>query len=89
MDGIVGGSGERFDWSALQAPRHVAQQGWFLAGGLEPHNVAEAVARLHPTGVDVSSGVTGPDKLKKDAAKVSAFLSAVQSASREGVVSHG
>lgn len=80
VDGIVGGSGEKFDWGNLESPRHVAQHGWFLAGGLGPHNVAEAVQQLHPTGVDVSSGVTGPDKLSKDPVKVHAFVSSAQSA---------
>lgn len=77
VDGIVGGSGEKFDWANLQPPKQVAQRGWFLAGGLGPYNVADAVQQLHPTGVDVSSGVTGPDKLRKDAAKIHAFVSSV------------
>jgi phosphoribosylanthranilate isomerase len=80
VDGMVGGSGDKFDWSALQPPRQVGQRGWFLAGGLGPQNVADAVGQLQPTGVDVSSGVTGPDKVRKDASKVYAFVSAVRSA---------
>ena len=78
VDGMVGGSGEAYEWAKLKPPRDVGQQGWFLAGGLSPQNVAQAVDLLHPTGVDVSSGVTCPDKLRKDASKVHAFVSAVR-----------
>lgn len=77
---MVGGSGEKFDWGNLEIPKQMAEHGWFLAGGLGPHNVAEAVQQLHPTGVDVSSGVTGPDKLRKDPEKVQTFVSRVRSA---------
>ena len=56
--------------------------GWLLAGGLHPGNVAEAVAVARPTAVDVSSGVCGPDGLRKDAAKVHAFVAAVKAAGR-------
>ena len=75
---MEGGSGKTYDWASLSPPRDVAQQGWFLAGGLCPENVAEAIKALHPTGVDVSSGITGPDKSRKDAARVHAFASAVR-----------
>lgn len=47
------GTGEVFDWKLLENIRRP----FFLAGGLGPDNVAEAVARLHPLGVDMSSGV--------------------------------
>lgn len=72
LDSLQGGSGERFDWRALDPPR--GRQGWLLAGGLGPDNVAEAVATAHPTGVDVSSGVCGPDGLRKDADKVARYV---------------
>ena len=78
MDGMVGGSGQAYDWAALKPPTHAAERGWFLAGGLGPDNVAEAVQALHPTGVDVSSGICGPDKLRKDVGKVQAFARAVR-----------
>jgi phosphoribosylanthranilate isomerase len=51
-----GGAGTSFDWD-LAAPVARSGRRWILAGGLEPGNVAEAIARLAPTAVDVASGV--------------------------------
>jgi phosphoribosylanthranilate isomerase len=66
-----GGSGNTHDWSlGEQAAR---TQRIFLAGGLQPENVAEAIARVHPWGVDVSSGVE--TARVKDETKIRAFLS--------------
>jgi len=72
----VGGTGETFNWEvALEA------QGWgrpiFLAGGLTPNNVAEAVRRARPYAVDVSSGVEAAPG-RKDHAKVRAFVQAAK-----------
>ena len=55
-----------------------SQHGWLLAGGLHPGNVADAVAALHPTAVDVSSGVTQSDGMAKDGKKLSAFIAAAK-----------
>ena len=71
-----GGTGETFNWNlALEA------QGWgrpiFLAGGLTPENVAEAVRRARPYGVDASSGVEAAPG-RKDHAKVRAFIQAAK-----------
>jgi phosphoribosylanthranilate isomerase len=71
-----GGTGETFNWDlALEA------QAWgrpiFLAGGLTPANVAEAVRRALPYGVDVSSGVEAA-RGRKDHAKVRAFIQAAK-----------
>lgn len=74
LDSLQGGSGERFDWSSLNPPVHACSRGWLLAGGLTPANVTEAIATAAPTGVDVSSGVCGPDGLKKDYRKVSLYI---------------
>lgn len=50
-----GGTGRTFDWTLLAGyPR---TKPFFLAGGITPENVAEAVARTNPFGIDVSSGV--------------------------------
>jgi phosphoribosylanthranilate isomerase len=80
IDGTSPGSGQAFDWQGLQPPAEVASHGWFLAGGLTPENVADAVSLVQPTGVDVSSGVTYPDGLVKDPEKVHAFVHAVRHA---------
>lgn len=73
-----GCSGEVLDWSNLQVPQGMSKNGWILAGGLNPNNVAHAVRLLQPTMVDVSSGVTLPDKLRKDREKVRDFVQAVR-----------
>lgn len=61
LDGMKGGSGEAIDWNSLDVPVHEATQGWILAGGLSPENVAKAATISKPTGVDVSSGVALAD----------------------------
>jgi phosphoribosylanthranilate isomerase len=55
LDSPSPGSGAPWDWSDLGANR--PRGSWMLAGGLDPENVAEAVAAARPWGVDVSSGV--------------------------------
>jgi phosphoribosylanthranilate isomerase len=52
---LAGGTGKTLDWLALQQFRPTIP--WFLAGGLTPGNILEALACLHPQGVDLSSGV--------------------------------
>jgi phosphoribosylanthranilate isomerase len=71
-----GGTGEKFNWDlALEAKK--LGRPIFLAGGLTPENVAEAVRRVQPFAVDVSSGVEfAPGK--KDPAKVRAFIAAAK-----------
>jgi phosphoribosylanthranilate isomerase len=61
VDSLNGGSGVAMDWARLAVPRQEASQGWLLAGGLTPDNVAGAIRVANPSGVDVSSGVCGPD----------------------------
>lgn len=70
--GMYGGTGEVSDWQAL-AP---IMSGAILAGGLQPHNVAQAVESCRPWGVDVSSGVER-DK-RKDQQLIREFLRAVR-----------
>ena len=68
------GDGQTFDWDLLSG----FSRPYFLAGGLTPENVREAIARCHPFAVDVSSGIeTGG---VKDAAKMAAFADAVRQA---------
>ena len=71
-----GGVGERFDWSLV--PRSL-ERPLILSGGLERGNVAEAVRKLRPWGVDVSSGVESAKGIK-DAAEIAAFIAEVRNA---------
>ena len=74
---MPGGHGAAFDWSIL-AGRRFARP-WFLAGGLDPWNAAEAARQSGATLLDVSSGVErGPGV--KDRALILAFLEAVRRA---------
>jgi phosphoribosylanthranilate isomerase len=83
LDALVegyGGGGVPFDWQGIpqtwvseNAPRVV------LSGGLNTHNVGEAIARLHPCAVDVSSGVESSRGVK-DPALMAEFVKAVRAA---------
>jgi phosphoribosylanthranilate isomerase len=73
----LGGTGATFNWDlARTVQRH--GRPIFLAGGLTPENVAEAVRKVQPFGVDVSSGVEASPG-RKDHAKVKAFIAAAKS----------
>ncbi len=74
---LPGGTGTRFDWSLLKGHRHALP--WGLAGGLNPDNVAEAIAATGAPLVDVSSGVESAPGVK-DVDKISAFCQAVRNA---------
>ena len=82
IDGQQGGSGQALPWPKMRAPVHIANKGWLLAGGLRPENVAEAVSILHPTVVDVSSGVTQDNGVSKDKNRVVAFIKAAKHSSQ-------
>jgi phosphoribosylanthranilate isomerase len=73
-----GGLGERFDWDLALKARALGTP-IFLAGGLTPENVAEAINQVSPYGVDVSSGVEARPE-KKDHDKVRAFIRAARAA---------
>lgn len=80
IDSHAPGSGEVFDWSLAEgAP---SNRRVILAGGLTPHNVASAIERVRPWGVDVSTGVEadGDDSGRKDARKVRAFVANARAA---------
>jgi phosphoribosylanthranilate isomerase len=77
--GMHGGTGTAFDWSLLEDD--VLGRPFALAGGLRPDNVAEALGRLSPVLVDVSSGVESAPG-RKDPARVAAFAEAVAGAAR-------
>ncbi len=70
-----GGVGARFDWSVM-AGRRFARP-WFLAGGLDPWNLTEAVEQSGAPLLDVSSGVERGPGLK-DPALIAAFLDAAR-----------
>jgi len=72
-DTLWGGTGRTFDWDAV--PLDMASP-VVLAGGLTPKNVAEAVRRLRPYGVDVSGGVERAPGIK-DATKMAKFIEEV------------
>jgi phosphoribosylanthranilate isomerase len=73
----LGGTGEKFNWDlAVQAQKF--GKPIFLAGGLTPENVTEAVRKVRPFAVDVSSGVESAPGVK-DQAKVKAFIAAAKS----------
>lgn len=65
-----GGTGQAFDWSRW--PR--SKRPLILSGGLEPDNVAAAIAVVRPYAVDVASGVEGVVKGRKDPQRVARFL---------------
>lgn len=71
---LPGGMGLRFDWTLLQGFAHPLP--WALSGGLDAENVADAVRISGAQLVDVSSGVEAAPGIK-DAAKITAFLTAV------------
>ncbi len=72
---LPGGVGARFDWGLLEGLN--PGRPWFLAGGLDPANVAEAVHRTQAPAVDVSSGVERAPGIK-DPLLISAFLQALR-----------
>lgn len=74
---MPGGVGARFDWSLMAGRRF--DRPWFLAGGLDPWNVAEAISQSGAPIVDVSSGVERGPGLK-DPSLITAFLEAVRRA---------
>ncbi|MGE5245475.1 MAG: phosphoribosylanthranilate isomerase [Betaproteobacteria bacterium] len=73
-----GGTGRPLDWD--RAAEAAAVRRVVLAGGLAPHNVAEAVARVRPFGIDVSSGVEASPGVK-DHRRLRALFEAIHASS--------
>jgi phosphoribosylanthranilate isomerase len=76
VEGSHGGTGSTFDWTLIpdQLPLPI-----ILAGGLQHDNVADAIRRVRPWAVDVSSGVEAAKGIK-DAVKIAAFIRGVRDA---------
>ena len=72
----LGGTGEKFNWDLAVEAQKLGKP-IFLAGGLTPENVAEAIQQVRPFGVDVSSGVESAPG-KKDHTKVRAFITSAK-----------
>jgi len=80
VSGSYGGTGTTSDWSA--AAKLAIRYPLFLAGGLKPENVAEAVRQVNPWGVDIASGVESSPG-KKDVGKMHAFIQVVHEMDNE------
>lgn len=73
----LGGTGRPHDWTISRRIREAVPVPIYLAGGLRPDNIAEAVRIVRPFGVDVCSGLRSAGRL--DEAKVEAFFAALRS----------
>ncbi len=73
----LGGTGRTHDWSLSRRIRDLGAPLW-LAGGLRPDNVGEAIATVRPYGLDICSGVRTGGRL--DPRKLAAFVNAVERA---------
>ncbi len=81
VPGAHGGTGVRADWGLLEARRPA--RAFALAGGLTPEVVGDAVRRVRPDVLDVSSGVEAGVVGRKDAARVKAFAAEARRAAME------
>lgn len=79
VDGSAGGQGVALDWNGLAEAAKDISTPLFLAGGLTPDNVADAIRAVRPYAVDVSSGVEASRGVK-DPALIRAFCQAVREA---------
>ena len=77
FEGAASGTGRTCDWDSAARVARRAQL--VLAGGLDPHNVAAAIAVVQPFGVDVSSGVEASPGVK-DPREINRFVSAARAA---------
>ncbi len=77
---VLGGTGQTHDWSISARIVKAVDTPVFLAGGLKPHNVAEAIRTVRPWGIDLCTGVRSGDNMALDPAKLRAFMQAVADA---------
>jgi phosphoribosylanthranilate isomerase len=78
----LGGTGRRHDWRISQRIRESVSVPIFLAGGLNPDNVIEAIQQVRPFGLDICSGVRTDGKL--DPVKLARFFARVASLGEAG-----
>ncbi len=77
IEGEPGGTGKQFNWELLEG--FSAMERLFLSGGIGPENVAEAIRRCHPFGIDASSSMEA-EKGIKDKKKIDEFMKQVRMA---------
>jgi phosphoribosylanthranilate isomerase len=73
---VLGGTGRTHDWSISRAIREAVDAPVFLAGGLNPENVAAAIHQVCPFGVDICTGVRTGGSL--DEAKLAEFFAQIE-----------
>jgi phosphoribosylanthranilate isomerase len=76
----LGGTGRRHDWGLSKEIRERVSVPIFLAGGLKPDNVGEAIAAVQPFGLDLCSGVRTEGKLDRE--KLNRFFESVRASTR-------
>jgi phosphoribosylanthranilate isomerase len=86
VDGASPGSGEVFDWRLAEGV--VDPSRLIVSGGLTPDNVGQAIAHLHPFGVDVATGVES-EPGRKDPKLVGAFVTAARAAAVDVLAARG
>ncbi|MDX2242759.1 MAG: phosphoribosylanthranilate isomerase [Leptolyngbyaceae cyanobacterium bins.302] len=74
---LAGGTGKTLDWQSLRSFQPSIP--WLLAGGLTPDNVSQALNVIHPTGIDLSSGVEQSPGVK-DLTKVAQLFTTLKDA---------
>jgi len=79
VTGATGATGRTHDWAVSARLVAASSRPVILAGGLDPSNVAAAIARVGPAGVDVHTGVEGPDGRKRRDL-VAAFVTSARAA---------
>ena len=84
----LGGTGKVGDWAAIAALRQKMEIPIFLAGGIDPDNIADAIHTVKPDGIDLCSGVES-QRGKRDPEKVKLLLQRFREAVEQAVESSG